>query len=487
MGTLVATYLVRSRAQVRTWIRAGRPLGTGSILMVSDAIALVGAGWLGVALWQLFNPLIGLELYLNLWPALGVFLLVYALSGLYPGVGLGPVEELRRTAQGTTLVYLVASASIFLTKEAALHSRGVFVCSWFFSLWLVPLGRSLARWLYAAKPWWGVPVMVLGAGEAGRMVVERLQQQPGLGWKPVAFLDDEEAKGAEETGIPVAGPLALAADLARSHGIRHALVAMPHLKRQELLQVLERMGTIFSHVIVVPDLLGMASLWVSTRDLGGVLGLEIRQNLLSPVNRWLKRALDLAVASAAGLVSLPLIALAVLWIKRVSPGPAFYCQERDGEGGKTIRVRKLRTMHLNSEMLLLRYLEGDADARDEWQRYFKLKKDPRVLPGIGHLLRRTSLDELPQLWNVLKGEMSLIGPRPFPCYHLEQFDAEFRALRGRVPTGLTGLWQVSARSNGDLKVQEALDTYYIRNWSLWLDVHILARTVKTVLLRSGAY
>jgi Undecaprenyl-phosphate galactose phosphotransferase WbaP len=468
-------------------IKAGRPLATGLALLASDGVALLAAGWLGVQVWSLANPAIGLEFYLYLLPALAVFFVVYGTFGLYPGVGLGPVEELRNTTLATTLVYLVASASIFLSKEVAVHSRGVFLSSWFFSLFLVPSGRAFLRFLFAAKPWWGVPVVVFGAGDTGRMVVDRLVSQPGLGWKPVALLDDEDSNISPQGDIPVVGPLSLAPELASADQIRHALVAMPHLKRQELLRVLERMGTVFPHVIVVPDLLGMSSLWVSPRDLGGVLGLEIRQNLLIPFNRWMKRGLDLALASVAGLLSLPLILIAVAWIKRVSPGPAFFLQEREGEGGRKIRVRKLRTMYLDADMLLLRFLERDPAARDEWQRYFKLKRDPRILPGIGHLLRRTSLDEVPQLWNVLKGEMSLVGPRPFPNYHLAQFDSDFRAIRTRVPPGLTGLWQVSARSNGDLKIQESLDTYYIRNWSLWLDLHILARTVRAVISRDGAY
>ena len=160
---------------------------------------------------------------------------------------------------------------------------------------------------------------------------------------------------------------------------------------------------------------------------------------------------------------------------------------REGIDGQQIAVWKLRTMHVNGERLLESWFREHPEDRVEWARYFKLRHDPRVLPWIGKLLRRTSLDELPQLWSVLKGEMSLVGPRPFPDYHLEQFPAEFRALRTRVLPGLTGMWQVLARSDGDVEVQEALDTYYIRNWSPWLDLYILARTVSAVVMARGAY
>jgi lipopolysaccharide/colanic/teichoic acid biosynthesis glycosyltransferase len=240
-------------------------------------------------------------------------------------------------------------------------------------------------------------------------------------------------------------------------------------------------------VIVIPQFTGVGSLWVTARDLGGYLGLEIKKNLLMPRNLALKRMMDRAIATPLFIASIPVMAAAALWIKLASRGPAFHCQMREGIDGQRIAVWKLRTMHVNGERLLEPWFEEHPEDRVEWARYFKLRRDPRVLPWIGKLLRRTSLDELPQLWSVLKGEMSLVGPRPFPDYHLEQFPAEFRELRTRVLPGLTGMWQVSARSEGDVEVQEALYTFYIRNWSPWLDLYILARTVAAVLLARGAY
>jgi lipopolysaccharide/colanic/teichoic acid biosynthesis glycosyltransferase len=228
-------------------------------------------------------------------------------------------------------------------------------------------------------------------------------------------------------------------------------------------------------------------LWVAGRDIGGVLTLELRQNLLIPLNRGIKRGLDIVTALVVGIPVVPLLLATSLWVKCVSGGSALYWQEREGEDGRSILVPKLRTMYPDAEKELTRVLSESPEIRAEWVCRFKLKEDPRILPGIGKFLRRTSLDELPQLWSVFIGEMSLVGPRPFPSYHLNAFSPRFRALRGRAKPGLTGLWQVSDRSDGDLQVQETLDTYYILNWSLWLDIYILARTVPAVLFPRGAY
>ena len=463
------------------------PAATRLCLLAADIAAVLLARFLGASSWSLVNASIGIDNEFDLWMSLWLFLLVYAAFGLYSASGLGAVEELRRIVLGAALFSLVLTAAAFLSKAGGVYSRGVFLCSGLLVALLSPLHRAALRRLVADKSWWGVPVLILGAGKTARALITDFRARPAIGMKPVACLDDDPGKMGECAGVPVAGPLSLAPEVARSLGIRHAIVAMPGVEAHRLVSILERWGCSFSNVIVVPNLFGMATLWVSIREMGGVLGLEVRQNLLIPFNRWLKRTMDLGLAVLLGIAAVPVLAVAALWIRLVSGGSALHYQVRGGEAGRSIRVWKLRAMRPGAEGLLADHLREFPEARQEWQRYFKLKKDPRILPGIGHLLRRTSLDELPQLWNVLRGEMSLVGPRPFPNYHLEQFQPEFRSLRAKVTPGLTGLWQVSARSNGDLKTQEALDTYYIRNWSPWLDLHILARTIRAVIFSDGAY
>jgi lipopolysaccharide/colanic/teichoic acid biosynthesis glycosyltransferase len=183
----------------------------------------------------------------------------------------------------------------------------------------------------------------------------------------------------------------------------------------------------------------------------------------------------------------PVVLVCAIFVKFSSPGPVFFRQQREGEDGRQIKILKLRTMYVDAERRLSEYLDSNPQQKHHWHRYYKLKRDPRIVPIIGKFLRTSSLDELPQLWNVLAGHMSLVGPRPFPDYHLGSFPKDFRELRRSVAPGITGLWQVSERSNADLTAQQALDTHYIRNWSVWLDIYILAKTVWTVVSPRGAY
>ncbi|MEZ5399690.1 MAG: sugar transferase [Bryobacteraceae bacterium] len=206
----------------------------------------------------------------------------------------------------------------------------------------------------------------------------------------------------------------------------------------------------------------------------------------SGARAW-KRAFDVAAALAAVPAAVAVIGIAAAAIRFSSPGPVFFRQWREGYQGRWFAVWKLRTMHVDAGERLERHLAESAAARLEWERTCKLRRDPRVIAGAGSFLRRSSLDELPQLWNVLRGEMSLVGPRPLPRYHVERYGSEFRALRRSVRPGITGLWQVSARGAGDLRVQETLDRAYIEGWSLRLDANVLARTLAAVIGGRGAY
>lgn len=463
------------------------PRATSCVLLTADLFAIFAARVVAMTIWHWFHPAVGLTNFLGFWVSLGLFVLTYAVLGLYAAGGLGTVEELRRAVLGTGFVCLLLTASLFFLQHTRPYSRGLLILSGTLTAAAVPLIRSAVHALFAKRSWWGVPVIVLGAGRTATAVIEQLHQHPEIGFKPLACFDDDHQGRSECEGVPVCGRVSLAGALAKTMKVRHALVAIPGMAREDLVWMLDDWGAVFTHVILIPNLFGLASLWASARDIGGMLGLEMRQNLLIPFNRWTKRAMDIAGALILGLLALPVLAAAAVWIRLISRGSVLYSQEREGEKGRGISVVKLRTMRPDAESVLLNVLSESSEIRAEWACRFKLRKDPRILPGVGKFLRKTSLDELPQLWSVLKGEMSLVGPRPFPRYHLDGFGQRFRTLRGRVKPGLTGLWQVSDRADGDLEVQETLDTYYIRNWSLWLDLYILARTVRAVLCPKGAY
>jgi Undecaprenyl-phosphate galactose phosphotransferase WbaP len=198
-----------------------------------------------------------------------------------------------------------------------------------------------------------------------------------------------------------------------------------------------------------------------------------------------KRAVDLLLAGIGGLLVSPLMIVVALLIKWQAPGPVFYSQQRIGRDGRRFMVWKFRTMICDADRVLEDFLASCPERREEWDRAHKLQDDPRIT-AIGHWLRKTSLDELPQLWNVLRGEMSLVGPRPIVSAEICKYEDRFAAYCSVLP-GITGLWQVSGRSDTTYAERVELDSYYARNHSLWLDFYILLMTVKVVLFRQGAY
>jgi Undecaprenyl-phosphate galactose phosphotransferase WbaP len=237
--------------------------------------------------------------------------------------------------------------------------------------------------------------------------------------------------------------------------------------------------------MVVPNLGGITNSAVAAKDLAGIFAVEIKYNLLDPWALRTKRALDVVATMVGGTLILPFLLMLALLIYLESGRPIFYKDVRMGKEGKTFSCVKFRTMVSNAETLLQTMLEEDAEFREEYSKYHKLRDDPRVT-RVGHFLRKTSLDELPQIWNVLRGEMSLVGPRPYLPRESQEIGLSQNEIL-RVPPGITGPWQVSGRNHVFFTERVKLDARYVRDWSVWLDIVLLARTVKTLLFDRAAY
>jgi len=450
----------------RPLARAARVL----VLITADFGALFLAGAAAYVFWALPERGQTSTMYLELSPLLSLFVFGYALFGLYPGFGLGPVEILRRTSYVTAFGFLVLAAFSFALKLPHLYSRATFFIALVLSLVLVPLVRALVWHLVGRTNWWREPVVIIGSGERAVRALQDLTDSVQGGYRPVVLLVLDAA-------------IAHAQDFAR-RGIHTALLETDGIHDRG---VVDRLQRSFRRVVLLRDFDGLAVEGVRVRNLGRFVGIEYTNNLTRPGNRLVKRALDVMFAGLALLVTLPFILVAVTLVLIVDGAPVLYTQTRTGLLGRRLRVPKIRTMKRGADDQLEKDLTANPTLRAEWNTHLKLKNDPRLLPGIGRVLRRFSIDELPQLWTVLQGHMSLVGPRPFPDYHMSQFSEEFVDLRRRVRPGLTGLWQISIRSGGTISEQESYDSYYIRNWSVWLDLYILSRTISAVFSGRGAY
>lgn len=412
---------------------------------------------------------------------------VRAVLGLYPGYGLDQVEELRRQTYALFATLTIVVVFAFASNFGGALSR-ILIFGWALGLLLAaPVARSFVKSVIRRTGLWGKPVVVLGPREARSQMLKALQKQWHLGFKSVGAFDNRLAPGEDGVleGVPYERALTDAIVMARKYGLDTAIFAMPQASHEHLVKLVSLASTYFRYVIVMSNLHGICNSAAIARDFAGNIGVEIRYNLLFPWARRAKRVLDLLLTVVGGLMITPLLIVIFIWIKLDSSGPAFYGHRRLGADGKHFLCWKFRTMHTNAEQLLDEFLRSSPDLRAEWEHTFKLRNDPRVT-RIGRFLRKTSLDELPQLWNVLRGEMSLIGPRPIVDAEIPKYGTVYDMYR-RIRPGISGLWQVSGRSNTDYAERIELDAYYVNNWSVWLDIVILARTVRTVVLGRGAY
>jgi Undecaprenyl-phosphate galactose phosphotransferase WbaP len=457
--------------------------------MLGDYLAFMGTFIIVAYIYQLMGGGYELARYLRLWPFGLLFLLINEISRLYhgtmfyPGAALGPAEELRRLFYSATSVFCGLLLFLFISKYTGAYSRRVFIISWPLCILVPVITRWVLRSIFKRYNYGNVRAVIMGAGEAGAKTARLLSKSKHLGINPVAFLDDNnQLHGSYIEQIPVVGALKNVKDMTAELKADYVIVCLPV---KIVLEKIKEHCEGFKHVMIIPVASSFSPVWVYAYDIGGILGLEIRCNLLLKPLLIIKQLFDYFLALLITLISLPLMFFCAVVIKLTSRGPVIYKAQRLGIHGGKIYVYKFRTMRIGTDKEFELYLENNPEAKNEWMQKCKLKKDPRITL-FGNILRRTSLDELPQLFNVLIGDMSLIGPRPI-IEPEKKYYADKYEMVASIKPGITGLWQVSGRSELDYEERVELDCYYLMNWNIWLDIFILLKTVKEVLFCKGAY
>lgn len=377
---------------------------------------------------------------------------------------------------------------LYVTRIAGSTSRLYVAFLWLFSFAFVTIFRYIVKKILEIAGVLQLPVLLIGAGKTAELIVKAFSEDVGLGYRILGVLDDNELRGRSLGGdIPYLGTFASAEKVIRRTRITDVVIAAPGLSTKALSQLIYRIQPLVKNLSFVPDLIGLpvGGLEVESMFNEKMMLLNLHNNLAHPYNRAIKYVFDMVLTVLGTICISPILLLLVVLIRLDSPGPVIFAHKRIGRHGKYFMCYKFRTMCLNAQDKLAEYLQANPDLRKEWEKDFKLKDDPRITK-IGHFLRKTSLDELPQIFNVLKGEMSLVGPRPIIKAEIPRYEGYINDYL-MVRPGITGMWQVSGRSDTTYEERVRMDSWYVRNWAVWLDVMLLFRTIKTVFKGKGAY
>lgn len=400
---------------------------------------------------------------------------VYGRNLFYPGLGINRVEDLKRSTLSIVASYVILFAYLGVTRTAEEYSRLVLGVSVVLSVLAIPVGRNLFKYLCRKCSCCSQPLLIAGAGEQGRFLAKRLADDWYFNVRIVGFLDDN----AEEEDV--LGKLSDAEEVSEKYGVNYLIICLPEEVQKKYLRSFLKN---FCHILLVPST-GLYAVCSSYPvSIARNWAFEVGNKLQMKLYRCEKNILEFCLAVVMVPLLFPFCVFIALLVKITSSGPIFYRARRLGLHGKEITVLKFRTMYKNSDQVLQDMLNENPELQKEWEERFKLKDDPRITP-LGRFLRKTSLDELPQFINVLRGEMSIIGPRPIVTAEIDYYGEDFHIF-SMVKPGITGLWQISGRSDVDYETRVKMDVYYVANWSIWLDYYIFLNTFVAVLFRRGA-
>jgi exopolysaccharide biosynthesis polyprenyl glycosylphosphotransferase len=413
----------------------------------------------------------------------GLMLVFLAIDSVYRRRREGSwPDEVYRITNATTTVVVILIAGTFILQPLV-YSRLLLLEVGVITIVLLSGARLVRRGLAATLRRRGVGVdrvLIVGAGEIGRAVMRNLVARPELGYQVVGFIDDDLSRG-DLGRFRALGGLDNIMAVLKAERLDEVIITLPWTYHRTIMGLVRSCESVGVRARVVPDLFQLSLSRVDFDDMGGVPLVGLKETSIPRAGRLLKRALDIVLSVVGLLVLAPFLTLVAILIRLDSPGPALFSQRRVGEGGRLFNIYKFRSMRMGAE-------EQQAQLQELNQAsgpLFKIKADPR-LTRVGRFLRRSSVDELPQLINVLRGEMSIVGPRPGLPPEVAKYEAWHRQ-RLEVPPGISGLWQVSGRSELSFDEMCMLDVYYIENWSLGLDLAIMFKTIPRVLFADGAY
>jgi len=460
-------------------------------LLIGDSLAFIGAFWLAYLLrFKLIPYFASYRVDHYGWLiafCLPILLLILAIYQLYsPQVLFGGLQEYSRAFNAVTMGMLAVVGIDFLVRPEDLVSRGWVVITWTLALGFIWAFRfGFRRVVYALRSRGHLlsPAIIVGANSEGLALADQLRKWSTSGLYILGFMDDSLLEGTSLAGnTPVLGSLADLERIIQEKQVRDVIIAQTALEREELLGVFQTVTRLQGVTLRLSSgLFEIVSSGLRVKELASVPLVEVGKTRISGMDSFIKGGLDYCLTIMLLVIALPVMALIALLIRLDSPGLVFHRRRVMGVNGTQFDAYKFRTMDLNGKALLV----DRPDLQTELAANFKLKDDPRVT-RVGKILRKLSMDELPQLFNVLLGQMSLVGPRMISPPEMEKYGKWGLNLL-TVKPGLTGLWQVNGRADVDYSERVLMDMRYIRNWSIWQDIFLIIMTVPAVLKKRGAY